>query len=75
MDEVRWATLAQEHKMVQSLKSLADLKKTLRGRGFVLPGDEAPEAGVAEAEASGAEVVEEEAPEAGVPVEAAAVAG
>ena len=25
MDEVRWATLAQEHKMVQSLKSLADL--------------------------------------------------
>jgi len=25
MDEVRWATLAQEHKMVQSLKHLADL--------------------------------------------------
>lgn len=25
MDEVRWATLAQEHKMVQSLKPLADL--------------------------------------------------
>jgi large subunit ribosomal protein L31 len=52
------------------LKSLADLKKTLRGRGFVLPGDEA-----SETEASGAEVVEGEAPEAGAPVEAAAVAG
>ena len=25
MDEVRWATLAQEHKMVQSLKPMADL--------------------------------------------------
>jgi len=25
------------------LKSLATLKKTLRSRGFVLPGDEAPE--------------------------------
>jgi len=25
MDEVRWATLAQEHKMVQSLKPLADI--------------------------------------------------
>ena len=25
------------------LKSLADLKKTLRARGFVLPGDEVPE--------------------------------
>ena len=25
MDEVRWATLAQEHRMVQSLKSMADL--------------------------------------------------
>ncbi|NOX48729.1 MAG: uridine kinase [Chlorobi bacterium] len=25
MDEVRWATLAQEHKMVQALKPLADL--------------------------------------------------
>ena len=25
MDEVRWATLAQEHKMVQSLKPLADM--------------------------------------------------
>ena len=25
MDEVRWATLAQEHKMVQSLKPNADL--------------------------------------------------
>ena len=25
MDEVRWATLAQEHKMVQSLRPLADL--------------------------------------------------
>ena len=25
MDEVRWATLAQEHKMVQTLKPLADL--------------------------------------------------
>ena len=25
MDEVRWATLAQEHKMVSSLKTLADL--------------------------------------------------
>jgi len=25
MDEVRWATLGQEHKMVQSLKQLADL--------------------------------------------------
>jgi hypothetical protein len=25
MDEVRWATLAQEHKMVESLKPLADL--------------------------------------------------
>jgi len=25
MDEVRWATLGQEHKMVQSLRSLADL--------------------------------------------------
>lgn len=28
MDEVRWATLGQEHKMVQSLKSLADLLVT-----------------------------------------------
>ncbi|MBN1338181.1 MAG: hypothetical protein JXA03_02595 [Bacteroidales bacterium] len=28
MDEVRWATLAQEHKMVQSLKPLADLLVT-----------------------------------------------
>ncbi|MCD4697001.1 MAG: hypothetical protein K8S16_12260, partial [Bacteroidales bacterium] len=25
MDEIRWATLAQEHKMVQSLKPMADL--------------------------------------------------
>lgn len=25
MDEVRWATLAQEHKMVQSLKPLTDI--------------------------------------------------
>jgi uridine kinase len=25
MDEVRWATLAQEHKMVQALKAKADL--------------------------------------------------
>lgn len=28
MDEVRWATLGQEHKMVQSLKPLADLLVT-----------------------------------------------
>jgi hypothetical protein len=28
MDEVRWAILGQEHKMVQSLKPMADLLVT-----------------------------------------------